>query len=101
MLHVCIPWAEAPQVPPESGWFDLTIVQKLSFFLDYADSIPGLSAFYKEAYSLPPELDRNQLSPLGLFFLVLCFFLSVICHWSELEKPATSDNLKGPPLVEA
>ena len=45
--------------------------------------------------------DRNQISPLGLFFLVLFFFLLVVCHWSELEEPATSDNLKGPPLVEA
>lgn len=44
--------------------------------------------------------NRNQISPLALFFLVLFIFFSVVCHWSVLEKPATSDNLKGPPLVE-
>lgn len=50
------PWAEAPQVPPDFRWFDLTIVQKLSLLLDYADSIPGSRLLQIGLVYKPPEL---------------------------------------------
>ena len=50
------PWAEAPQVSPDFRWFDLTIVQKLSLLLDYADSIPGSRLLQIGLVYKPPEL---------------------------------------------